>query len=177
MSVLLLADAKTHLKLTVSTYDAQLQTVIDAAEDWISQIVGPLTPTAGLTRTFDGDCIAVLLPSGCTAVTSVTENGTAITDFTANLASGIVYAGSSLAPRRFFPGVQNVVVTYTGFIAGYTSLPNGLLFAVKEKVREMWTTQRGGTRRPNTGEVNPEGQALPDFDELLAPYIQVPGFA
>lgn len=178
MSALQLADAKAHLNITVATYDAELQTVIDAAEDWIGQIVGPVTATAGLVKTYDGDCMAVLLPSGVASVQSVTENGQAITDYTVNLASGIVYAGSQLAPRRFFPGVQNIVVSYTGYLAGYSSLPAGLLFAIKEKVRELWSTQRGsGTRRPGSGSTNAAGQPLPDFDDLLAPYLQIPGFA
>lgn len=174
MSALLLADAKTHLHITVATFDVQLQKVIDAAEDWVAQRTGPLTAVPGLTQTYDGGTLAVLLPSGATTVTTVTENGVATTDYTANLKAGIVYAGSQIAPRAFFPGRQNIVVTYTGFVAGFSSVPEGLLFVIKEKVRELWATQRGsGTRRP--GSAQPEQTA--DIESLLAPYVQLPGFA
>lgn len=175
MSALSLAAARLHLNVTVDDYDGELQGIIDAAEDWIAQKTGPLVATAGLTRTFDGGGMALLLPSGCTAVTSVTENGVTITDWTVNKPAGIVYGGNQIAPREFVPGTQNIVVTYTGYLAGYSTLPAGLLFAIKEKVRDMWMTQRvPGTRRIPGADAN---SALPDFDDLLEPYMQIPGFA
>lgn len=174
MSVLTLALAKTHLNITVSTYDTELQTVIDAAEAAIAKVVGPLSSTSYTRRVRGGSCELVLPVSPVISLTSVTPvNGTALTlgDLYLESETGIVRW--SLSDRAFSYAWYTVV-----FAAGRSSLPDDLLMAVKELVRHIWTTQRGGTTRPGSRPSADLSNTLPGaahtfpirVTQLLAPH-------
>jgi hypothetical protein len=63
------------------------------------------------------------------------------------------------------------------YAAGRSTCPEDLLLAVKEQVRHLWQTQRGGAVR-NQAEPAPPGAAylLPyRVEQLIAPHVQ-PGF-
>jgi hypothetical protein len=70
------------------------------------------------------------------------------------------------------------------YLAGRSTVPDDLLFAVKELVRHLWTTQRGGATRPGSQQSDAMSNTLPGaayvfpfrVEQLLAPHEQ-PGFA
>jgi hypothetical protein len=161
--------------------ETMLQRRIDAATVVIEDITGPIA-AAAKSKTYDGDVDAVLLPSDATAIVSVTENGQAlgVDEYTADLAAGIVYAGPSRAPRPFFPGRQNVVVTYS---VGSQTVPENVHQAALELVTYWWRTGQQGSRpawdQTADGEVyTPSGYPIPrSVFELCAPNPRMPGFA
>lgn len=169
MSALLLADAKTHLNITVNTYDTELQGFIDAAEAVIGNIVGPLvlTGVSARVRASGGSLILPVAPAA--SVTSITDSGSTalvLADLVIDLDAGIVtYANGAFFADGWY------TVEYS---AGRSSMPADLLLAVKELVRHMWTTQRGATTRP--GSAPPESMpgaayALPmRVEQLIAPH-------
>ncbi len=177
MSVLTLALAKTHLNITTSAQDAELQTFIDAAEAVIAQRCGPLASTATTVRV-RGERAALSLPiTPAITLTSVTPvDGAALTlaDLYLDTAAGVVTwdSGDSF-DARFYDVV---------YAAGRTTAPADLMMGVKELVRHLWETQRGPTRRPGStaaleSDAPGAGYLLPwRVSELIGPHLQL-GFA
>lgn len=169
MSVLLLPDAKTHLNITVATYDAELQDTIDAAERAIENRVGPLAPRPVTSRVPGGG--ALLLPVtpvvSLTSVTSVGRYPTAlvVADLLLDREAGVV-----TGPARF--AASSYEVTYS---AGWSVLPDDLLQAVKQMLRHLWESQRRSSSRP--GSSSPESAPAPTYlipnvvAQLLEPYM------
>lgn len=178
MSALRLADAKTHLNMTQSVNDGELQTTIDSAEAAIAKIVGPLAP---ITKTYrlEGRCHALMLPSlpviSLTSVTPVNGSALTLSDLYLNVEAGVV----SYVYGAWFSEIAYDVV----YQAGRSTCPDDLLLAVKELVRHMWQAQQGPVK---TGPLQSDTLAntLPGaayafpirVTELLAPHMQ-PGFA
>lgn len=180
-----LADAKATLSIGSGTADdAQIAVYITAATPVIEDITGPVLAASGRTKVFDGGTVAVLLPCAVTAVTTVVENAVTLTDYTVNLAAGVVYAGTSLASRQFFPGRQNITVTYTaGTATGTSDVPAHIRLATKELVRFWWQIGQQANR-PGFGDQaepdawTPSGFAVPRrVIELCAPTPRMAGFA
>lgn len=177
MSVLSLALAKTHLNITVSTYDTELQTFIDAAEAAIAQKCGPLAATATTERVRGGVDRLTVNTIPAISLTSVTPvGGSALT--VADLMIGSSGVVEFIHGGSFGDDWYDVV-----YSAGRTC-PADLLMAVKELVRHLWETQRGGSSRPGSRASESASNTLPGAGymmpfrvaELIAPYLQ-PGFA
>lgn len=168
MSVLSLDDAKSHLNSTKSVNDAELQSTIDAAEAAIAKRVGPLA-VVSVTSRVQGCTDALYLPTTpVVSLTSVTPVGGSAIDVSSLTTSGgtvSVILGGSFYGRLYD-------VTYT---AGRSTVPDDLLFAIKQMVKHLWESQRA------TG-VSGDAPAVPYFSfpnavsELLSPYVQG-GFA
>jgi hypothetical protein len=138
VSVLTLAQAKTHLNITVTTDDTELQTIIDSAEAVLTRYCGPLEETVTTERSPGGVYTLVLRKSPVISLVSVTPyQGAALTltDLYLDPATGLVTYNSGAA----FTSMYYTVV----YSAGRSSCPADLLQAVKELVRHMWDTQRG----------------------------------
>ena len=176
MSVVSLADVKTHLNMTGTANDTELQRFIDVAEAAIGNRVGPLSPTS-VTEVHNGGSGTIVLRQPVAAsVTSITyTDGAAGAGYTLDGSTGIVYYGDNYG--AFPGGPRNVTVTY---IAGWTTLPADLAHAVKELVRELWETQRGSNQGARPGFTDTEDPdfgtgGLPLFPprvaQLIAPYI------
>lgn len=180
MSVVALTEVKTHLNLTVTTHDAEVQSFIDSAEAAIGERVGPL---ASATRTVRvrGESRTLVLPvAPAVSLTSVTpaDSSTALTlsDLYLDAAAGLVRyeSGATFGARHY-----DVV-----YEAGRATCPADLKLAVKELVRHLWTTQRGVAARPFSRESEGPSNTLPGaayvfpfrVEQLLAPHEQ-PGFA
>lgn len=171
MSAVSLADVKTHLNMTTTANDTELQRFIDVAETAIGHWVGPLTPTA-VTEKLNGGGTSLVLRYPAVSLTSIAyADGTASTlsDYDLDTATGIVYWNFGTAGR--FPGSsRNVTVTYQ---AGFTSLPADLVHAVKELVRHLWETQRPNKPGRTSGDEFVPGSLdtyPPRVQGLLAPY-------
>lgn len=174
MSVLTLAEAKTHLNLSAATtYDVELQDAIDSAEAVIAKRVGPLAPAATTVRV-RGLSWALALPVlPAISLSSVTgAGGTALTlaDLYLDTASGLVtYDDGSSFSERYYDVV---------YAAGRATCPDDLLLAVKELVRWLWQPQRGPKARGSVDENEPTsqgGQMPRRVEQLILPHIQ-PGF-
>ena len=176
-----LADAKASLGIpaTTTTNDSDIERYIEAATPVIENITGPLLLSSRAYR-LDGGGGAVLVGSGFNSVTSVTESGTPITDYVADTAAGIIYAGSAASPRTFRPGIGSVVVVVS---VGAASIPANIILATRELVRHWWQQGRQGNRpafgNEGVSEVSvPSGFAVPRrVIELCEPNRRTAGFA
>lgn len=151
MSLVLLADVKTHLNITGTTYDPELQTMIDAAESAIAQMLncGSTLATQAITQRAAGRTRTLVLTRGpVVSVTSVTgslSGALTLSDLDIDLEHGLIYY-PPLQALAFLDPYYTVV-----YQAGYTSLTPDLVLAVKELVRHFWASQRGGASRPGQG--------------------------
>lgn len=173
-----LADARAELNHVSNVNDDELRLYIAAATPVIEEIVGAVL-VATKTETFDGGKAAVLLSERASAITSVTVDGTAWTNYVANLDSGIVYGGTSTAPIYFTQGRQNVVVTYT---TGSSSIDPNIVLAARVVVAHLYQNgqqARRGKNQPDTT-VLPSGFAVPTRAIELcqaSAHRRMPGFA
>lgn len=123
-SLVTVGAAIAHLRAAgIITSDADLEQLqwlsfvaTEAVELDLDRVLTPRT----VTETHDGGGAVILRKSPVISITSVTENGSALTDYLVNTSAGILYRGSNYSPRPFQCGFQNVVVTYR---AGYNSPP------------------------------------------------------
>lgn len=192
--ILTIADARTACRIPSAdtSNDADLTgTYIPAVTIVVEDMAGPVMTQTGLTWTVDGGRTFVNLPTKVTAVTSVTETGTALVagvDYTVNLRAGIVTRGSTQQPYIFLPGQQNIVVTYNaGYAAASTNVLAHHKLAARIILRQMWQADQQGTGagRQINGAGNdldtvstPSGFLIPRRAfELLKATPNVPGFA
>ncbi len=177
-----LADARAALNIpsTVTTNDDEITLYIAAATDYIENLTGPLLSVTGKTWTADGGRSSVMLPEQAASITSVTVDGTATTDYTADLRAGILWSGtgSSAGSTTFDTGKANVVVTYT---VGGTTVPPAAVLAARELVRYWYaTSQQGGRPSFNGTDVGSDPVFFPSrkVAEILAPIMNtMPGLA
>lgn len=140
MSVVTLAEAKTHLDIATgtTTYDTEIQAFLNRAEGLIGKRVGPLEPTAKSERR-PGYCTTLYLShTPIVSVTSVTgiEGTTVDVNQLTTLSGGrLTFKQGGWFASRFYDVVYS---------AGYATLPDDLKEAVLEMVRDMWSTQLGG---------------------------------
>jgi uncharacterized phiE125 gp8 family phage protein len=174
MTVLTLDEIKEHLNITDSTYDDELTGFIEAAEAIIAERVGPLEETT-FTSTVDSSDGRLILPAKpVISITSITlispARGSALgfsygaTDLHLNRQSGEVTTSTGYG---LVAGRYEVV-----YEAGLTVLPASLRLAVKEMVRHLWKSQRGGSQRPgSTDQAAAPGYLIPyHVQGLLQPH-------
>lgn len=147
--IISLEDARGELDHITNLKDDELRLYIAAATPVVEEIAGKVLATT-LVETHDGGRKAVLLNERATAITSVTVDGVATTDYTPDLAAGIVYAGGSSSPSTFTYGRQNVVVTYT---AGSSTVDPNVVAAARVIVAHMYSVGQQGRRRAQSEEI------------------------
>jgi hypothetical protein len=184
VSVLTLADAKTHLDITKPTWDVELQAMIDAAEGIITDRCGPLAPTSVTDRVWSNGYQIMLRTTPVISLTSLSA----------------VQTSSTADPSLLFVSPAGVItfsdgrsVFYAGqwdvtYVAGRATCPPALLFAVKETLKNLWSTQRGAGassggsagQRPVSRDPMALGPSMlipPLVREAMEPYVQEFGFA
>lgn len=178
MSVLSLDAAKAHLNVTGTKDDIEIAETIDAAEAAITKRVGPLEPTLKTVRVSGGSAL-VLPTTPAVSLTSITPvNGAALTLADAYLDSE---AGVVL---NMWGGSFSSIAYDVAYVAGREDCPADLMLAVKELVRHLWKSQRGGAQRPGSQPSDAMSNTLPGaayafpfrVEQLIAPYER-PGFA
>lgn len=177
MAVLDLAAAKRHLNLTTNTNDAELQEFIDAAVAAVEARVGPLD-AADQTATVTSNGRTLVLPAAPVVdLVSVTSLGNEVDP------DGLTLDGSSGVVRGVLASNRSYTVVYrAGWADG--QVPGDLVLAVKEMVRHLWTTQRGGSKRPGTTPSDSVANTIPGaayalpirVEQLLMPHM-LPGIA
>lgn len=180
MSLPTFTDLKAHLNITSTADDEELQDMLDAAVDIVTDIVGPFDDPASVTEThyaLSSDVLVLRkMPVGTlTAVSSrygATTTPLVLGDYELDAATGIVRAVSGY----FFRGT--FTVTYT---AGRTDTPAAIRLACLIIAAHLWQTQRGGGslrptfpgEEPDLSPVGVSGYAIPNrAKELLAPYMR-----
>lgn len=175
MSTVPLSAVKTHLNITSTAQDGELQAFIDAAETAIEQRVGPLCPVVTTERSRANGGTFVLGTTPVVSLTSLTPvGGTAydVATLDVDVLAGTVGRTSG---GSFSTGNFDIV-----YVAGRATCPADLELAVKELVRHLWESQRTPARFPGSDEpIAPTGAGylMPyRVQELLAPHEQF-GFA
>lgn len=160
-------DVRAALRIESVGQDAELQDVLDAAEAHLARRVGPLASTATTSRVRPSGGVLVLPVLPAISLTSVTDaDGTALTvgDLDLDTATGIVsYASGGALSSRWYTVV---------YAAGYATLPEDLVLAVKELTRHLWQTRRGPTRPGAQAEPNPGAAYLLPYrvQSLIEPF-------
>ena len=174
MSTLTLTEAKQHLNITVTTYDAELQTFIDSAEAAIAKRCGPLAATSTTVRVRGGCSLSLpVTPTiSLTSVTPVLGSALTLADLHLEPSGEVTYNTGAVFPAPWYDVVYS---------AGRSSVPADLLAAVKELLRHLWTTQRGGSARPGGPVSDALSNTIPGsaytfpirVEQLIAPHAQV----
>lgn len=179
--IITLAEARSSLNLGDgdTAKDSDIEFYVEAATPIIETIVGPVIARSRVL-TFDGGGESLVLPYKINSVTSITEDGVATTDYTANLTAGIIYAGESPTRSTFEDGRQNIVVTVS---VGSATVAKNVTLMARELVRHWWQTTRQTQRssfQASAQEI--ASQPLPvgvsrRLQELAADLHAQPGFA
>lgn len=178
-----LADAKASLNIAtaVTGDDTLIERYVEAATGPIERIAGPIIARSR-TFTFDGGKGAYSLPVKIRTVTSVTVDGTARTDYVADLGAGIIYPGSTACVTPYNYGVRNVVIVVAVGIASAADYPANVKLMARELVRH-WYQQGHQGNRPSFGNEatdNPSmvfGVPTRRLEELMGESQGLAGFA
>lgn len=177
-----LADAKSHLNLTVSTHDEELRGFIEAATEVIEFFVGPVVRRT-VVEVHPGGAQLALARTPAISVTTVApvlDGGTSYTasDLDLDGATGIVRradGGGFTGPLR---------VTY---VVGRVIVPAPITHAARELIRHLWRTQLGSqfVSRASSRDVDDYSDPIPGLGysvpnrviELLQPFRKAPEVA
>lgn len=182
MTLLTLAEAKTALNITSTTYDTELQDYIDGTIAAVEYLCGP-TSSTNATEVLHGVGALVLTNTPVLTVTSVTGDLMGARDmnyirFDAD--SGVVRPKATVIP--LLPDWYTVVYTY-----GRATIPAALKQAAKVILKHQWSIQRGPSgRRSGDADVAPGAAnrttvvpgiayAIPNAAmQMMAPYRRGP---
>jgi hypothetical protein len=159
VTVLDLDEAKQHLNISDTKHDAELVGIIAAAEAAIANRVGPLEPTDVFARVAGGTML-VLPTMPVVSITTVTPYGGAVLDPSTYFLDPVAGTLASAYGQRYasyYPLPYYDIV----YVAGRAECPDDLLLAVKELVRHLWGTQRGGSQRPGSQQSDAMSNTLP----------------
>jgi uncharacterized phiE125 gp8 family phage protein len=141
-----LTDLKTHLNMTGSSNDTELQDILDAAIELVENIVGPLeaAPVTEIhPRVSSGVLVLRRVPAAnMTAISfraGLTSTPLTLSDYELDSTSGIVRVVSGSG----FYG--DYVVEYT---AGFAAVPASVRLATLIIAAHLWETQRGAASSP-----------------------------
>ena len=167
-SVLTLAQIKAHLRVEGTDEDTYLTALAGGVEDWAARYLGVAWSSAARTEDLDGGGVG-LWPSYCpvSAVTSVTDNETAIAESTDNYA---VWNDQVLRDdrSRWGDGRARYRVVYTG---GYSAVPDGIVVALLQLVSRAYDNRGGKAGEAAAGWSGNWQELLGgDIAVMLSPY-------
>jgi hypothetical protein len=142
-----LAEARKQCRLASPADDPEVQRFALIASDIAERHTGVWRRTP-FTTVFDGGGEFLRLRAPVLAVTSVTEDGVALTSaaWVLDASRGWLYRGISQARQCWSYGVQNVNVQY---VAGNPqNIPDGVRQGIRVQVQHLWDSQRGGSGLP-----------------------------
>jgi len=147
------ANVKTYLGISVSTYDALLEDMVDACTEWIEKYIGGrrIFDDAATTEYHDGaelgltKCSIFLKRWPINSVTGIYYRTGDYDSPTWNVYdAGNDYILNSTTREIYFPGglpvgVQNIKVVYRG---GFTVVPDDISFACKKLVAKEFERRK-----------------------------------
>jgi hypothetical protein len=164
-TILSLDDAKTYLRLSISSSDDEVRAVLEAVSDVCERFTRKTWRRTTFTETFSSDCSPYLYlrHSPVISVSSVVEAGVTITEYVLNKREGVLQRGTYDNPYGWVSGFEHITVTY---VAGPADgvVPANILQGCRLLLQHMWQTQRGGS---NTGQLGIDGE----YDARLGFYI------
>jgi hypothetical protein len=166
--IITLDDAKTQLNISTTNYDAELAGFVTSASYMWKNRVGPVIPQAfnewygggrpqiTLRRLPIMEIMSVFETYGSMQYELTQQNpgqGFSAYAYMFDPATGVVQRLAAGVATSFTGGYRNINVQY---MAGYGPIGSGLIpgdiqLAVKLLVQHLWTTQRGGGKRPGQG--------------------------
>jgi hypothetical protein len=164
--IISLKELKLHLNkdpdLTID--DGELADVLDAAQDMITDRIGPVIPTIYTDRFSGGRAAVALSRRPVISVTSVFENvntgsptAVASTGYGLDGATGILTRLSTAgAPVWWSGGFSSVAVTYT---VGRSPVPQNIRLAAKELAAHLWRNSQIGRARRQRSSADDESSA------------------
>lgn len=191
--IVTLAQAKTFLNITGTTFDVELaEYVTSASQMWLAR-GGPGAGSPAYDEWHDGGGSTVVLNHRpVLAISAITEasgmststltaqdaGGSGSDGYSLDKVTGVIVRRSGGEASTFASGVKNVHVQYT---AGYTTAPKDVEHAVLLLIWHLWETQRGGSKRPgsNSDEYAPAGSTYSwprRVEEIFQAHV-VPGIA
>jgi uncharacterized phiE125 gp8 family phage protein len=146
-TIITLADAKTFLRVYSTDTDAEITDMLEAVSDVCERFTRKVWRSTTYTETYTVDAETTVLHlrhAPVTSITTVTENGTAVSasGYTLDGRQGWLQRGSSLSPMCWQQGFQNVAVVYVCGPPG--SVPSNIEQGCRLLAQHMWETQRGG---------------------------------
>jgi len=160
----------------------QLRWLCTVACGAVQDDLGRTIARATKMQTFDGGCSALpLTHTPLISITTIVESGItlAATDYTADLAAGIIRRGGQQSPRPWLWGRQNVVVTT---VAGYADPPRIARKVALNGVQRMWQSSQQAAH-PYLDDVSAQ-EAIFNSAGTLTPLefaaynsLRAPGFA
>lgn len=140
--VVTVAEAKTFLQEAGNDNDTLIGGLIDSLQDWIEEHCGISLSSQSFTEYLSGGGCSLWLRKGpVTAVVSVTDLETSSEESSSNyrvLEDQIALVGGG----RWLSGRRRWEVIY---VAGYASVPNRILLALKQLIRRSFDN-RGGAK-------------------------------
>ncbi len=149
--VISLAEAKAHLNISTPASDAELRDFIEVATAAAEQVSGRALAPRTVVETTQGNGAGALIVATppVASVESVTEHGVSVpADNYRIIANGQLLERISGA---WSSAANSIVVTYTAGVTGSDLAVTK--HAVKEMLRHLWVTQRGGGRPARDGEM------------------------
>jgi len=183
-----LADARDALNIASSATesDDEIRVYIRAATEVIEDLVGPVLE-ASITEKHTGGGWAIGLHRRAEAITSVTEDGTALSasDYSLDAASSILWRGTYPGAARWAAATTTgITVVYT---VGRSTVDPNVRLAARELIRHLYAVGQQPWRQPYGGglddvsmTVTPTGHAVPHrVVQLLGPSMarRMPGIA
>ena len=173
-----LADVKAYLGLTSSTDDAVLSTLISAESAFIQSYLDRVLQISPYTDQFSGTGRNRhhLYNYPCTAVTSVTVNGTAIPLTTSPTVAGYMMIDDSvvlIGGYQYSRGDWNCIISYTAGIATPLDIAHACieLVAMRYRERDRIAISSKGLAGETTSYVT---KSMPDHvKDILKPYKKV----
>lgn len=141
-----LAEAKAKLNLQATTDDDEVATYLEVACDLAQQVADTQFARTTVVDTLSGrgEVSISLSRRPVVSVTTVTENGTALTSgtgYTTDLRWGRLFRqAGTYTDYCWAVGRRNIAVTY---VAGYATIPTQVRNATLDLLAHLWETQRG----------------------------------
>ena len=176
-----LADVRRHLTIRNLDpgRDEQLRDFLDAATDLAEDYTGRTYRRATFVETYDGGgALIALLHTPVASITSIVQNGTAVTQYVLDPIAGTLSRGTISAPYAWIDGIQNITVTS---VAGGPVVKPRVRLGVLELTRHLWETQRGGSNLPRQAGAGDDwdprsGYSIPRKVSQMLDFDKSPGF-
>ena len=142
MALTTLEAYKTFFGVTGNEKDAEIEAAVDIADAIIVNFCGRSLESTEYTHYYDGGQSELILEFGpVISVASVTEDGTATTDYTlyeedARIVKGSQARSSYISYAKFNGGLKGVKVVYT---AGHATIPVDLAYAAMLVTKKIYT--------------------------------------
>lgn len=172
-----LSEAKAFLKITASSEDGMIETMINRASIWANDYTGRMLKSRNFDEYYDGDCSSCLILRNApiTAITFIRQDIDRVFQTETTIDSGDYFWDANtgivtLKDGAFLQGKKTLYVNYT---AGYTTAPESIkeavLIYVGHSYRRQYADQKFGVSSETVGDrtTTYTGDEIPAKAKLL----------